>query len=1559
MANITRNFTAGRMNKLVDQRLVPNGEYVDALNVRMGSTEQSEMGVIENTKGNLPLTEIGYIDGTPLSIEARCIGAFEDGSRETVYWFVHDPNFPTGATGKLDLIMSFNTLTNILTYHVISIDNGDGIDTTLNFNPKYLITAVNKIDDLLFFSDDYNPPRWINVTENYANPSPTNIDYYVAVPPTAIAPHPEILSERLKVVKKPPVESPTFQLTNVGGQQNFLHDNFICFAYRYRYEDSQYSAISQFTLPAFLPGSFDFSVNSMLNNGMQNAANTAIITYNSGGPLVVGIDLLFKDASNNIIKVIEKLNKADLGLVDNTDYTYTFSNSKIFTILPDYEILRLYDNVPRLAKAQTIMGNRLMYGNYLEGYDLLDKYGNPVNFQYYTELKTEDIGLATLEDDTQSGNYNIDGATSISNAVLSFDLSGISLTAGANISFDVTLNHNSFSGSTPFPTEENASLNISFSFILPINYSSAYELATSVIFQEAIGIASNIQPIANACNGTTMTDAFNCALIQNLNTYIKYNSGINAIGEPILIGTTPSSSIITLQFPAAVYVDNITTPTYTVYEYLGIGSSTVTYQDISNTQSLHSNRGYEIGIVYMDDFNRSTTALVSKNNTVNIPCGNSKFKNYIRVTIPSSPVPQIAPEWATRYKFVIKPDKEDYNTVYSNLFFEDPETNNTYFLLEGENTRKVETGMRLIVKSDTSGPTQNCVFATVLDKQAEQADFITVPSTLYPGVNIPVPTGVYMKINANNFNAIFDEQSVIAPGLVRAETSLGGFQYPYVNYSMNIFNPVTITYEDYTVPAGSKIQMYFKFERQGTNNCEKRIYTLNLELISKANYNNMQDWWNYDNVASLLNSGVAEIDATSSCPMDNVYDPITQTFPGPIPTGIGCLTLANYYHFVREPLTNALYLGVQGPLNCNTTQNKAKSSVEVNITVFRSESTFIFETEPNEANPDIFFESDQSFEIDSNGNHRGNVLNQNLGLGIPAVIDTSFFNCYAFGNGAESYKILDSIVGDTFNLGNRVTAVANEDYKAARRVSDMTYSGVYNNETNINKLNEFNLGLLNFKPLQNAFGPIYILDARQTDVLVLQEDKISYVLAGKNLLSDAAGGGAVTSVPEVLGTQIARTEKYGISFNPESYIHWGYDRYFTDSKRGAVIQLKGGMGEMDQLAVISEDNMSTWFRDLFITDFNTQKLGAYDPYLDEYVLSSNNITIPTVTECLACGVTQEFTFTESVKGFEYCVNVGPIVGDVEITYNVISLPVDGEFQVQAEYDGNTFSTGIVNTSGSLIVDKTLNTVDTVLVSIGTNGPAVLQISVNCPTANTLKIVEVVLTAASEAGQTIRTEYRYTDGAYVGSLQSNLVFFDTGTNPVVSRYNTVIGFQGTASIPTDNSTMRMISSGGGVLTFQFDPANDSFKYLRTNTLYNNNTAEINALVAASNTATPILGAGDYFYADFNVGTTDNYLYLIWDLRNSVPADLCYSATADGITSICCDCDPCSDPCKTWSFRNVGEGTAQVEYTDCNGVVQFLPIAEKTTEVVCALATVLPEILSGNILITVVQECGCPN
>ena len=196
MANIQRNFIAGRMNKSLDERLVPNGEYIDALNVRLGSTEGGEVGSVENSKGNTKMTSLQYeqtastTGAVLLSSQARCIGAYEDGQSNRIYWFVHDPAYTLGETGKIDMVVSFNPTTESLTYHIISIDDGFGANTTLNFNPQHLITGIDLVDDLLFFTDNINPPRFINVTQNYPNPF-----YDVDV----------VTAEEFMVIKKPPI----------------------------------------------------------------------------------------------------------------------------------------------------------------------------------------------------------------------------------------------------------------------------------------------------------------------------------------------------------------------------------------------------------------------------------------------------------------------------------------------------------------------------------------------------------------------------------------------------------------------------------------------------------------------------------------------------------------------------------------------------------------------------------------------------------------------------------------------------------------------------------------------------------------------------------------------------------------------------------------------------------------------------------------------------------------------------------------------------------------------------------------------------------------------------------------------------------------------------------------------------------------------------------------------------------------------------------------------------------------------------------------------------------
>jgi|9_EtaG_2_1085328.scaffolds.fasta_scaffold00033_23 hypothetical protein len=1500
MANIQRNFIAGRMNKGVDERLVPNGEYIDALNVRLGSTEETEIGSVENSKGNEQLTQLQF-NGTALSNNAKCIGAFEDGANETIYWFIHDSSFSVGATGKLDLIVSFKTDTKVLTYHVISINDGAGVNTTLNFNPLYLVNGINLVDNLLLFTDNFNAPRFINITRNYDNPA-SNIDQFSA--------------ESLLVVKKPPTNSPVVQTLTTNSQENLLEDKFLSFAYRYKYEDNEYSATSQFSAPAFIPKAFNFTTESYTNEGFENLVNQANITFNTGGPLVKEIELLYKDMNSNIIKSIEKLNKLDLGYADNTDYVYNFASNKIFTLLPESEILRLYDNVPLKAKAQTLMGNRLIYGNYFEGYDLLDANSQPVKFEYETSLVTNEISEQSITDTNSNGNYTIDGSVTVNDSIVSFDLSGLDLVQGASLNFTIRFQHSQFTGGAS-PTETTGSTSIELNYVLPQNFSSVFELASSTDFQEKIGTAANIKPVYHAtnptsCSGETLTDEFNCAIPATLDTFNKFDSGISGGGQPLSVITTPSSSSIGIQLLAVRFVNNLSTPTVNVYEYYQITFAEGGYVKIANSTSLHSDRDYEIGIVYMDEFNRATTALVSENNSIHVPCSNSITQNIARVTIPPQ---QVAPHWASRYKLVCKPNKEDYETIYSNVFFYSTQENATYFLLEGENQRKVEVGDRYKVKADTQGPLLRCEYATVLDKRAldSTSKEFDPPPQDSAGNNITVPPGTYMKIRANNFTAErSDNQSLT---LKDTATQRKGDNFVILqNLLTRVFNNDTSQYDEVSIPAGSIIVINLDFDRPGRNGpfaCPEVKYEVDdLSLVASQDYDSFKEWFEGDNViASINNAGVETLETTCTPDgLESEYEPANATSKTDISTAL----CEMYYKFFTASPTGEQVLLISGTRSCegSRTFKKNRASITARFDITRATQLCVFETDPSSESLDIWYESSTSYSIDANGNHSGNVQNQDISTSQSAIIDSAFFNCFTYGNGVESFKIRDSLIGQPLKLGNRVTAVSNVDYKEAHRFADLTYSGVFNDETNINKLNEFNLGLSNFKPLEDTFGEIQLIDGRETDILTLQEDKISYVLAGKNLLSDAAAGGAITSIPEVLGTQIARIEKYGISFNPESYVKWGYDKYFTDSKRGAVIQLKGGSFRNEQLTVISERGMRSWFRDLFIDSFDTQKLGGYDPYMNEFVLSSNQTKVPLVSQPIACGVTKTF-LVKAGTTTEFNVDVGPFVGTVTVSYNIVSA--DGTINISNLYNSTTTSSGNVNTSGSYTFTKDSVSKEICEMDVTTStGTATVEITVSCPDPDIIRIFQICISNNSEAGELIHNQYRWVDGTFVSPLHSTQVELATGTeSPLVSQYESIQGQQGGGVIPADGATVSIISNKiPPTDNFVFDNTVDEFRFLRTNTLYTNTTSDITSLLSASTLATPISGTLNTFQASFTMPASGQYLYLIYDYRNGLAITLCYdSSTA---LASCCTCGTQA----TYFIDGNSLANATAVYTDAN-------------------------------------------
>jgi hypothetical protein len=806
------------------------------------------------------------------------------------------------------------------------------------------------------------------------------------------------------------------------------------------------------------------------------------------------------------------------------------------------------------------------------------------------------------------------------------------------------------------------------------------------------------------------------------------------------------------------------------------------------------------------------------------------------------------PFWATRYKFALLPSGLDYETIYSSLYFLNPGDGSVYLNLEGNNQNKAKVGDTLIVKRDSNGPVLDLVKCDILDIVAKPADFIEGGSE--------EPAGLYMKVKPIGFSIDTSTKVVLGNETVTSNfTPFSDPSYPAASIPLFTEDPVG-TFTPWEITEGSIIEFDIVLNRPDkSSKVGQRRYSFKKQFIAASNYNNLYDFANAQNIDFSTGESTETGDEVPN------LNEFNTTLGTSYPSATGGI---NKYQFFENPLTpGKLYFGIRSG---TPDRVGAKSTITASIGVIRQGTLIVFETEPTDPLPAVYYEGSQTFNI-VDGDHEDTSILLN------------FFDCFTFGNGVESYKIEDSLAAPYFRLGQRVSSVSGQDFQLADRYASITYSGVFNPENNVNKLNEFNLGLANFKDLERRFGSIQKLSGRQTDILVLQEDKVSYVLAGKNILSDAsAGGGAVATIPEVLGNQIARIEEYGISLNPESYVEWGFYKYFTDQKRGAVIQLAGA-GPNETLEVISNQGMRPWFRDLFINEWDTQKLGGYDPYMDEYVLSSNNINITPDTYTIGCGT--EIQITNGLNGLpDTKVNLGEYTGQVSISVNVDSLGSGETLNVSFLYDGVTYSTGNITSDQTFSFNKTSK--DTGVLSVVQNAfMASFRITVGCPSTEGLTVVSVTVNDKSYEGKVVTDEYS------IGTdVSGKLVSMLGGTDvPIVSNYGSVFGPEGFGVIPEDGDVVKITSRKGTTGTMQFNPATHKLRYLMSNTLYTK--ANVLSLLNASTVATPVLNPSTGVYtASFTYNSGSDYLYIIHDYRNIYTTDLCYSNVS--AEDACCEC-----------------------------------------------------------------------
>ncbi len=1358
--NIGRNFTRGVMNKDLDDRVLPDGVYRHAMNISIPASDGENAGTAPNHLGNTEklnintlLTSEGF---TSQGNNIFPIGSITDTKNNVIYWLLTSTTY--------DIIVSYHeSEAGVVTGRLVLVETiSTGI---MNFNRQNLVTGINIIENLLFFTDGLNPPRRIDITKIYRDAT--------------------ISEDTVNVIVKPPLNPPTIELVEDDtDESNNLEDKFIRFAYRYRYVNNEVSALSPFSATAFEAKEFSFDYATGRNISMQNRANSVNITVDLGSDEVEFVDIVMKDTRNLNAMVVTSIEKSNID-PSITEFQYKFKNNKIYTVLPDRQLNRLFDNVPLTAKAQEIIGGVLVYGGYKQFYDIKKPSGEPIVMDFELNTKESSIVTGTPTPTMKSGRDYEAGIAYLD------DFGRMTTVLESKVHVD-NINIPITNG---FKKNE-LKLNI-------YNTAPAFATKYRVFLKQNRGRYYNIIPISIINDG--------------LFVYLqiaRYDIDKVKEGDYIYIKSTPSG----------VKQDS--------NKYKVIEAETKAKGFLGDQNSQVQDEGFYIKIKVTDPTYFSEDSIYTiKGEVKNV---NSKLKTAI----------VDGGYWTYSSDKGVQPIEVFNSSALDTPIHYGTGDNKSLSVVREASIYTFDTDRRFVVEitgSNTFSWRDYNAPWYYGENVTMNAD--TLPSGYFNGAN-----GNYLTANLSGNDITF--------GVISWDTSVpytvgDSFRLNYRGGKYGIFGvPVHFPHSpdqffsgsyvaipdrrgslldnpgDLAITPGTviEIQIDDSFEQK------KQSFT------SSGSYANIEEWFFEERIYQRF--AQYRPDGTSAG-ASNVFFRRGTTDTRSTGTEIlNNLHKANGY----------IVMCFKGLDFSNGTGSTPQKTISIDYSIRVPDNYTILETEGEPIADNVYYELPGTYPIIANRRH-GKLLSsdQDQGTFTPAVITITDFNAIAFGNGMESSVIEDDWNGAMLLPSPRASASI-EDYRQIIADEFLTYSGVFDITSGVNALNEFNLSTSNFKQLHKEFGGIKKLYARSADLIVFQEDKVSRTLFNKNVIYDSVGGGTVTAVREVFGTQIPYDAEYGISNNPESFAKWGNDVYFTDQKRGAVLKLSNDSGIID----ISDTGMKSWFRDMFEASPDTQKLGVFDPYEFVYVLSSNDVE---VSSCSASVSAEDVNLSGdalmNVLLFRLLANRSWTISKVNTGDGTSWLSLN---QTSGNGDAAVGGTLTSNLGGAASRSMIIR-----VVACGAN------IDVTITQSNEAKKDVVVVTYGdkqNDGAKLVSPKYDYGSG--------NVGFGDIPIyNGAEYVFNPKSGLVGVDGIPGVSDTVTIIASAGFGTTDSpvkaFNPnLGNKMYYLETDTEYDPSQGA--TLVSLATEVGSYTLTGGNYEGDFTYNASNQYLYIVTDYTN---------------------------------------------------------------------------------------------
>lgn len=334
---------------------VGTNQWVNLVDARVGTTDNGVTGVVESIGGTRTLTS------PQPSITFMNIGSAVDQVRNRFFYFQYNKH-----TNEHRIYCYQADTGEILT--VLSASQVTG---GLGFNKNYLISNARVLGDMLYWTDNLNEPRRINVEAalKLNNPSySTDVEPYTA----------PLAQSVIKLIRRPPGRVLSTVPVTEGLKPNFIKYFAGQFAIRYIYRDGEVSVVGppsdmvNYRLSVSNPSgaavdasdAIDIEINTPALDGEYIEQDVQIVQY---------LVRYNNQPEYFVIKEWNKSNTADAAEIAAYNaggaLSFRFYNDANFSALSNAESVKPYDSVPLLSKTLELGLSRLFLGNNKVGYD--------------------------------------------------------------------------------------------------------------------------------------------------------------------------------------------------------------------------------------------------------------------------------------------------------------------------------------------------------------------------------------------------------------------------------------------------------------------------------------------------------------------------------------------------------------------------------------------------------------------------------------------------------------------------------------------------------------------------------------------------------------------------------------------------------------------------------------------------------------------------------------------------------------------------------------------------------------------------------------------------------------------------------------------------------------------------------------------------------------------------------------------------------------------------------------------------------------------------------------